>query len=233
MGLQSPHRTRQDDRATLASRDHVGYTGFHRLPHAREIDVLHFLPVELVGLVQWCTTGSDSGVGHDDIESTQLLDAGVHRGLHRVEVTDVGFERHDPTVETLDQLDRFGHVFRCCRGDLRVLPDRTADVERDDIRAFLREPHRVTTPLTTSRPSDERDLSFNSPCHDPPLALRIERLLGAELSELSTYFPNCPKRIGPISRSARTRCANRRDHAAGRWARTRSSGRPSPRAGPR
>jgi hypothetical protein len=45
-----------------------------------------------------------------------------------------------------------------------------ADVDRDDVGALLRQPHRVAPALPASRAGDERHLAVELPGHVPPLS---------------------------------------------------------------
>ena len=81
VGLQTADRAGQNDRPAATALKEMRHTGFHRLPHAAEVDVDHVRPVFLAGLVQRCAAVADAGVGDDDVEPAQLLDAGVDGGL--------------------------------------------------------------------------------------------------------------------------------------------------------
>ena len=62
-------------------------------------------------LCNFLAIGADAGVGDDDVEAAELLNAAVHRGLQRIVVSDVDLSRHDATVEAFDQIRCFGEVF--------------------------------------------------------------------------------------------------------------------------
>ena len=162
VGLQPAHRAGQDDRPAFAARDDVRDTGFHRLPHPRQVDVDHLRPVFFAGLVQRVAAVADACVGHDDVQPAQLLDAAVHGGLQGVVVTHVDFGRVDPAIMALDEVGGLGQILgRRCR-NRGVLHDRLTDVDGDDVGALLRQPHRVATALTARRPGDESDFALNT-----------------------------------------------------------------------
>ena len=162
VGLEPADRAGQDDRTAFAARDDVRHTGFHGLPHARQVYVDHLVPVVFAGLVQCVAAVADACVGHDDVQPAQLLHAAVHGGLQCVVVAHVDFGREDPAVLALDQVGGLGQILgRGCR-NRGVLHDRLADVDRDDVGALLGQPHRVATALTARRPGDESDLAFNT-----------------------------------------------------------------------
>src|SRR6185312_13573961 len=171
VGLQAADRTCQNDRAAVAACDDMWHTGFHRFPDAGKVYVDHLLPVVFAGLVQGVAAVADAGVGHDDVQPAKLFDAAIDRGFERVVVAHVDFGRDDPAVETLYEVGRFGEVLRrgCRNGG--VLHDRLTDVDGDDVRAFLRQSHRVAAALTARRPGDEGNFSLNAPCHVLPLLL--------------------------------------------------------------
>ena len=53
--------------------------------------------------------------------------------------------------------------------DLSISADRTADVDRDDVRAFLSEPDCVTATLAARRASNECDLALHPSRHNASL----------------------------------------------------------------
>jgi len=122
-------------------------------------------PVRLVSSVS-CQTAAVTGVGADDIQPPELRDAVIDGGLQRRDIAHVRLAGDDPAVQRLDRLDRLGQVSLGGQGvaDRRVV---VADVHRDDVRALLGQPDRVTAPLPAGRPGDERDLAFELP-HDLP-----------------------------------------------------------------
>ena len=60
--------------------------------------------------------GADSRVGDDDVESAELLDAVVHRGLQRVVVAHVDLGGDDAAVQGLDQVGGLGEVLGVAGG---------------------------------------------------------------------------------------------------------------------
>ena len=142
------------------------HTGFHRLPHAAEVDVDHVGPVALAGLVQRRAAVADARVGDDDVQPAQLLDARVDRGLERVVVADVDLGGVDAAVVALDQIGGLGQVFRRGKRN-RDAVDLFTDVDGDDVGALLRQPHSVCAALSAGSAGDESDLAFNTSSHIP------------------------------------------------------------------
>ena len=112
----------------------------------------------LAHLVQLHAAGADAGVGDDDVEPPELLDAAVDGGRQRVEVAHVDFRGDDAPIEVLDHVRGLGEVLRRGRGRGRVL-EPAADVDRDDVGALLGKPHRVAAALAARGAGDERDLA--------------------------------------------------------------------------
>jgi hypothetical protein len=151
-----------DDRAA-ARRDEVRGGGHHGVPHPGQVGIQRVLPDGRGDLVPRLD-GADTGVGADDIQPPQLSHAVVHGGLQRGEIAHVRLRSDDPAVQRLDRLDRLGQVGF---GGQRVGHDvdLAADVHRDDVRALLGQPDRVTAALPAGRSGDERDLALNSSGH--------------------------------------------------------------------
>src|SRR5271163_245276 len=137
---------------------------FDRVPHAGEVDIDHVLPDVFPDLVQPSAVGADAGVGDDDVEATELLNAAVHRGLARVVITNVDLGGHDATVEALDQIRCLGKVFRC-RMRIGQIVDGPADVDGDDVGALLGQPDGVAAALAARCAADERHLTLNAASH--------------------------------------------------------------------
>src|SRR5690349_2618529 len=83
---------------------------------------------------------------------------------HGGRVAHVGLAGDDAPVEVLDLPRGLLEVLRrrhlvAHRGQL------LADVERDDVRALLRQPHRVRATLPPRRPGDQRDLALEPSSH--------------------------------------------------------------------
>ena len=126
-------------------------------------------------MVECLAAVADSGVGADDVQSPELLDAAVDRGLERVVIADVDLGRDDAPVQLLDEVRSLGEVIGRGRRDLRVAADRPADVDRDDVRALFSQPDRMTAALAARRAGDERDLALYPSRHDFPALVRRQR----------------------------------------------------------
>ncbi len=198
VGLEAPDRTGQNDRAALALGNQVRHTGFDGFPDAGKVDVDHVAPVVFAGLVQSLAAVADSGVGADDVQPAQLLDAAVHRRFQRVVIADVDLGGHDAAVQALDEVGRLGQVIGRRRRDLAAATDRRADVDRDDVGTFLRQAHRVAAALAASRPGDERDLALNSSTHDCTSPRRGRQ-----------FFVDRSGRLAPFVRSVNRRVPDR------------------------
>ena len=79
----------------------------------------------------------DTGVRDDDVEPAELFDTAVDRGFEAVEVADIDLRGDDAPVLVLDQICGLGEILRGRMRDSQVV-DRSADVDRDDVGAFLR-----------------------------------------------------------------------------------------------
>ena len=115
----------------------------------------------LAGLVERLAAVADAGVGDDDVEPAELLDAVVHGGLQRVVVADVDLGGDDPPVLALDQSAvsaRSSGVDAAIRSTVSIC---LADVDRDDVGALLGQPDRVSAALAAGRAGDERDLAVD------------------------------------------------------------------------
>ena len=109
--------------------------------------------------------GQDPGIRQDDVEPAELRHP-LRDSLRELgEVADVGRGRHDPAIQPFDELDGPCEVVW---GGGRIAVDRgdrAADVHRDDVRAFLGQPHGVRSALAARGPGDEGDLAVESTCH--------------------------------------------------------------------
>ena len=110
---------------------------------------------------------ADACVGDDDVQPSELLDAAVDGGLERVVIADVDLGGDDPPIQRLDHVGGFGEVFGGRRRGRRV-GEGLADVDGDDVGAFLRQPHSVAAPLPPRRAGDECDLASTRPVIEPP-----------------------------------------------------------------
>jgi hypothetical protein len=107
-----------------------------------------------------CQVCSGSSSARPKLKPAQLGHPVVQRGLQRTVVPDVGLGGHDPPVQRLDLLDRLIQILRR-RHRIRHRSHLASQIDRDDVRALLRQPHRVAAALPARRPGDERDL----PCY--------------------------------------------------------------------
>jgi len=104
--------------------------------------------------------------GHRRQDQLELTLAPHHPGRDPGVVPDVGLGGHDPPVQRLDLLHRLGQVLRR-RHRIRHRIHLRAEIDGDDVRALLRQPHRVAAALAARRSGDEGDLAFYSSCHLP------------------------------------------------------------------
>src|ERR1700722_13703380 len=137
---------------------------FDRVPDAAEVDVDHVLPDVFPDLVQHSAIGADTGVGDDDVETTELFDATVHRGLQGFEVTHVDSSGHDAPVETLDQIHCLAEVFRDCMREAEF-GEPPGGVDGDDVGPLFIQPDGLTSALPAGCPTDERDLALDATGH--------------------------------------------------------------------
>ena len=87
--------------------------------------------------------------------------------LEPFEVADVGLLGDDAPAGLLDEVDRLVEIL-AGRHRIGDAVDLFAQVERDDVGAFLGEPNRVAAALTARRARDEGDLPLELSCHDAP-----------------------------------------------------------------
>src|SRR4051812_48923090 len=140
------------------------HRGLDRLPHTAEVDVDGLVEDVLAHLVQLHACRTDACVGDHDVEPPELLDAAADGGRQGVEVAYVDFGRDDAPIQVLDHVRGFGEVLRRGRGRCRVV-EPAADVDRDDVGAFLRQPYRMAAALAASGTGDECDLAFHPSGH--------------------------------------------------------------------
>ena len=108
---------------------------------------------------------ADTGVGHDDVEAAEGLDARVHRGAQTGGVPGVDGGGDDLASGVLDQPDGFREILRG-RGIVRDRRgERRRDIDGDDIGALGRQPDGVRTTLTACGPGDERYFASKSARH--------------------------------------------------------------------
>jgi hypothetical protein len=119
----------------------------------------------------------DARVGRHDVQPAELADAVIDGGFDGSIVAYVGLGRDDPAVQRLDSLDGLREIVRC-RHRLGHRVNLAAQVDGDDVRAFLREPDRVAAALAACRAGDECDFAFYSSRHRCLLARSWMVLLG-------------------------------------------------------
>jgi hypothetical protein len=100
-------------------------------------------------------SGADTGVGDDDVDAAELLESAFERSLDLVVVANVGLRQHRSAAGLLDQTFGLVQVCRCgARVGGRV--DVAAEVESDDVGAFLGQCEGVGTELGMSMVAGER-----------------------------------------------------------------------------
>ena len=171
VGLGAAHRTGDDHGPAAATGQQVRDGGLDRLPHAAEVDVDGLVPDVLTHLVQLHPGGADARVGHDDVQSAELLDPAVDGGLQRLVVADVDDLGDDASIEVLDHVGGLGEVLGG-GGRRGGVFEPAAYVDRDDVGALLGQPHCVTAALAARRTRDECDLALDPSSHCFP---RIRR----------------------------------------------------------
>jgi hypothetical protein len=155
--LQPGRRAGQDDRPA-AGRAQVRDRRLGGVPDPGQVDVDHVLPLGIGQLLER-SEAEDPRVGGHDVQPPELGHAVVERRLQGAEVPHVGLGGHDPAVQRLDLLDGLGQVRRR-RHRVRHATDLIAQVDGDDVGAFLRQPDRVTAALAARGTGDEGDLAF-------------------------------------------------------------------------
>ena len=93
---------------------------------------------------------------------------GLIEGLDLREVAHIGDALHRAPAAGLDRRDGLVEVRHGAEWVADGLDRVVADVQRDDVGAFVREPEGVRAPLAASGPGDERHLAFEQP-HVRPL----------------------------------------------------------------
>src|SRR5207302_652554 len=102
--------------------------------------------------------GSDSRVGEDDVDRSELGDTLVEDSLQCLDVTNIDLPGDDPPALRLHLLHG---LFQVLRAGHRV-GDRVelrAYVDGDDVGTFLRQPNGVAATLAARCSRDERNLS--------------------------------------------------------------------------
>ena len=117
------------------------------MPHPGEVDVDHALPRVLRHVLRREGRRGDAGVGADNVKPTELGNSFGHDSGDRRVVAYVGRTRDYPLVQGLDDPYCLGQVLKC-RARIARASDIGADVQSDNVGAFLREPDSVAAPLT-------------------------------------------------------------------------------------
>src|SRR5689334_8647446 len=139
-------------------RDQRGYRGFHGVPRAGEVDVDH-LPPRVSADLPRLSAGTDTGVGDDDVHSTQLVEPSGERRLNLVVVANISLRQNSSAARLLQQ--SFG-LLQVGDGRTRVRRgvDFAAEVEADDVGAFSGQREGVGSPLSSRETGDEGDLTI-------------------------------------------------------------------------
>lgn len=136
------------------------------------VDDAHEVDVERVDerlRRQMLAERTDTRVGHHDIEAAQLRDGVGQAHLERCPIPDVHLGRDNPDTGLLDEPRGLVQI-RLGRQRVLVGSDVGTDVESDHVGALLRQPNRMTAPLTAGGTGDQDNFPGNSP-HDRSLAL--------------------------------------------------------------
>src|SRR5262249_14681927 len=101
-----------------------------------------------------------------EIETTELGQSGPYYRLHGIVIPHVRLPGHDAPSGLLYQLDGFLEVFWCRQRVLNRF-HLCAQVQDDDVRAFLGHQHRVRASLAPGSAGDECDFAVK-PSHQDP-----------------------------------------------------------------
>ena len=164
VGAHLLHRQRVHEGGGGAGRDDRGARLQVRQRRVDGVDDAEPVGVEYVrpglqGLL--ALLADDAGVGHHDVELAELGDPAVDRFHQLRPLAHVGLHRDHPAVQGLDQAGGLLQVVRACQVVGETV-DVVADVDRDDVRALLRQPHRVTPPLAAGGPGDEGHFALHA-----------------------------------------------------------------------
>ena len=158
-GLHSAGGTDDDDRAAVARLDHRRDDRPKGAPGAGEVGVDDGVPL-FVGELPESAPTQHSGVGNQNVEPAELLDAVDNQRSHRGVVADVDLPRQRLAALGLNESHGLGQIFRCrCDIGNRV-GDRRADIADDDIGTLTGQSHRVGAALTARGSGDECDSSI-------------------------------------------------------------------------
>ncbi len=125
--------------------------------HTEQVDVGGIDEVGGMGVTQ--RHRQDAGVGHDDVQPSQVRHAGLERVAELGALPHVGLAGDNASIELLDGPLGLLQVLGCGQRII-VRLDLTADVDRDDVRPLRRHPDGMSPTLSSRRPGDEGDLSF-------------------------------------------------------------------------
>ena len=152
VGLQTADRAGHDDRSAVSTGDQMWHSGFDGLPDAGRLTPIMSSQSDSLVLSSVSPPLPMPALATTMSESPELLDAAVKCRLGRVVIADVDLGGDDPAAEVLDQVHGLGEVVGIGRRDLAVRGDGAADVDRDDVGAFLGQPDRVAAPLPRAAP---------------------------------------------------------------------------------
>ena len=160
---QAGCRAGEDDHSAAPAGEEMGDCGPCSVIRTIQVDGCGRLPLLeflLDGQLAKCHR-RDTRVRADDVQSTELLHAGVHRGLHLIEIANIGDGAEHLAAFGFHQGDRLVEFFA---GGHRIAVGRDvgADIDADDVCAVGGQPHRMATTLTARDSGDERDLAVQT-----------------------------------------------------------------------
>jgi hypothetical protein len=116
----------------------------------------------------------DTGIGDDDVDPAEGVDAQARCRLQRGAISDVGDRRHDAPALLLDEPHGLVKIRRRASRIGRE-PDWLAQVDSNDVGALVRKGDCVRAALTSRCAGYERDLPVD-PAHFTPPAVAVRRL---------------------------------------------------------
>ena len=158
MALDAGRGADDDDGAAVAGLDHRGDRCAQGAPGAGQVHPDDGVPL-LVGQLPDPAPAQHPGVGHQDVQPAELLDAVGDDLPDRRVVANVGFAGQDLAALGFHQAHGLAEIFRGGRRVGQRVGDLRADIQRDDVGAFAGQPHRMRAPLRTSGAGNE--------CHAP------------------------------------------------------------------
>ena len=162
-GLDAGRRADVDDRPAVARRDHGGHRGPDGVPDAGQVGVDGLLPLFRRDLPQPAPI-EHPGIGHHDVEATELLDALRDDALLAVGVANVEGLGEDLAALALDQADGLGEIFRCRWLVAVASGDRTAGVDGDDVGSGAGQSKAVRASLASGCARDVGNLACQRLC---------------------------------------------------------------------